>query len=280
MSRPEIKSMQFFFKNCDNLDISSLFLEKTMLLPHLFVDFLFQNRSIVAVFLLLVCSQAFLLYALFKLTHQLNACRKALQKNQSSLQKSSTTSEFTRHFAYADACRHIAHEIKNPIAALQIVSEFMLTEHCSKEKLSHYTNQVFRQVSRLSSLITHMLSYEGPQQKLDSLPLKALLKESTDLIKEKCLSHAIEWVELYANDIDYSMSVSAFWRDPLLHGLLEAMKHISYAGKIALEINRIDSCDKQKKTLNITIKCISSQAISKNKKHGWTVLFTILLPLP
>ncbi len=86
----------------------------------------------------------------------------------------------------------IAHEIKNPLTAIQTFTEYLPSRLDDKEFLTKFSNIVNREVNRINELVHQLLHYGKPAPlSIQNTDIHKLIAETIDVLNNKFLTHKI-----------------------------------------------------------------------------------------
>ena len=86
----------------------------------------------------------------------------------------------------------VAHEIRNPLAGMQINAELLLEATQNQKELHNYSRAVTKEIENLSSIVENFLAYARPiDANLESQSLRTIIDETIDTLKRDFPNHQI-----------------------------------------------------------------------------------------
>lgn len=130
--------------------------------------------------LLAVASQAAIALANIQLYRQMLSARQEIERSQ-------------RLASLGTLAAGLAHEIKNPLAALSNMAALLPERHNDKKFLRSFNEIVPRQIQRMNVLVGNMLGFaKSGSEKFTKVELSAVLQRTTELLKATARRQKVE----------------------------------------------------------------------------------------
>jgi len=131
----------------------------------------------------------------------------------------------------------IAHEIKNPLTAIQTFAEFLPKRMDDKEFLSKFATLIGREINRIDRMVHQLLDYGKPAPlSIQQTDIHKLIDDTLDVLSSKFLDQKIRVHRLFnANpNLEIAIDPNQF-RQALLNILLNAIEAMPNGGEITVE---------------------------------------------
>jgi len=188
-----------------------------------------------------------------------NSMVKELKSKQEELK------EMERRQAWAEMAKKAAHEIKNPLTPILLMTEHLLKifKEDRKEFEKHFergVNFIINEVKRLKRISSEFLTYSQEKLERENFDLKKLVEEITEPLKVTLKDKVM--IKVYSNKEDiYFYGDMKMIETVLRNILLNAIEAIEEKGEIGIELI------KEKGTVKIVItdsgKGISQENLSR-----------------
>lgn len=135
----------------------------------------------------------------------------------------------------------IAHEIKNPLQAIQTFCEFLPIKKQDGAFLDKFADLVGKEVGRIDRLVRHLMDYSRPQQmNIKENDLTALLNDSIDILTSKFMDKKIIIRREYLTRAPCEVRVDKnYFKQVLFNLLLNAIDALETGGRLSVDVDKI-----------------------------------------
>lgn len=157
------------------------------------------------------------------------------ERNELLLQEVSEKDKFKTVSTLASG---IAHEIKNPLTAIQTFSEYLPQKLDDKEFLTKFSKIVSKEVNRIDDLVHQLLEYAKPAPlQLKPTDMQKLLSETLELLSNDFLRHKIGVIRNFPVGRHITLNVDPNkFRQALLNLFLNSLDAMPDGGELTVGI--------------------------------------------
>ena len=172
--------------------------------------------------------------------------------------------------AVATLAGGVAHEIKNPLTAIQTFSEFLPQKLNDKEFLNKFAAIVGTEVNRIDQLVHQLLDFAKPSPlSLKETNIHNLIDETLDFLNSKFIQHKIKIEKKYDINKESLLSVDPIQlKQVFMNIFLNAIDAMSQSGTLTVATKTTDA------SLEIIIQDTGCGITPKDLSHIFDPFFS------
>ncbi|MFH1297572.1 MAG: ATP-binding protein [Bacteroidota bacterium] len=185
-----------------------------------------------------------------RMIYRINQAHEDLRRNQQLLEKSSKLAAVGR---IAPA---IAHEIRNPLAAIKMLIYSMKEEEEMNEEKAYDLKVILGEISRVENFLQSFLQYARPvEPQLKEIEVRSVIREMIHVMIPRMKQHRIELLESHQTDQIFLQSDTDQLKQVLMNLLLNAIEAMDEGGILTVSTEVVREKLKQEPVdwLRITI---------------------------
>jgi two-component system sensor histidine kinase HydH len=132
----------------------------------------------------------------------------------------------------------LAHEIKNPLAAIKTFTEYLPDRHTDQEFVKRFEWIVSQELSKIQGIVENLLTFAKPQP-LQARPvaLAEVIQYTVGLLQSDCVKRGVQ-VEVRAEPEATVIGDSTQLRQALLNLCLNSVDAMPRGGRLTIDANR------------------------------------------
>ena len=132
----------------------------------------------------------------------------------------------------------LAHEVKNPLAAIKTFTDYLPEKQHDPEFLKKYQRIVSQELDKMQAIVTNLLTFAKPKPlQRTSVPLAELIQETLALLNGDCLKRRIT-IEVSADPLVHVRGDRTHLKQVLLNLCLNSLEAMEQGGTLRLSASR------------------------------------------
>ena len=162
----------------------------------------------------------------------------------------------------------MAHEIKNPLAAIKTFSEFLPERYDDAEFRATFARIVPHEVERINGLVQRLLDFARPlPPKLQPVSLSRIVGETAEFLNDLCVKKRVQ-IETAFTPLDEVLADSSQLKQVCLNILLNSLEAMEQPGRISIATTRDNG------SLSLTISDTGPGIAPKDLPHIFDPFYT------
>jgi signal transduction histidine kinase len=135
----------------------------------------------------------------------------------------------------------MAHEIKNPLAAIKTFAEFLPERYDDREFRERFFRIVQSEIGRVTRIVHELLDFARPAPlQLQAVHIDQLLSDTIELLSNQCLKQGVEVAKAFDEDVSPIRADPHQLRQVFLNVLLNALEAMPNGGRLEIQAHRQD----------------------------------------
>lgn len=157
-----------------------------------------------------------------------------------------TAAEIEKYKSLSTLSSGVAHEVKNPLQAIQTFCEFLPEKLHDKDFLLDFSRIVGIEVNRINDLVLRLINYTKPNPpELKLVNIHTLVDDTLEFLNSKLINQNIKLTKLYHADVNLRIHIDKNQiRQALLNILLNAIDSMAEDGILTINTQIINSAIK------------------------------------